>query len=289
MVILEANALIIIFNSYINLSFQVNELVEQSEYKNNNLLGKRFSIVIPAYNEENRIKPVLEEIHNFIAGNNLNWDVIVAVDGEDQTLDIVDSFDSQCGFIKSNYSTNREGMGGAIRRGILSSDGDFIILMDADGSTRLQDLVKLVPLLEKYDIVNFDRYSSKENFIPFKRRVSSRIFNVLLRSIFNIKINDTQCGYKLIKRESIEPILKNITVSNAFFLSALFIYSRKMGLNVVEIPIKYNYAHGSKFNVIMTGMSYIVSITAFRLKNSAFFKYIPNFVKNIYYEKLKFL
>ena len=271
------------------MSFQVSEILGRDQYRISNPLKEKFSIVIPAYNEENRIKPVLDEVNKFILTNRLNWNVIVAVDGEDRTLDIVDSFNSRCGFIKSNHSSNREGMGGAIRRGILSSDGDYIILMDADGSTRIDDLVKFVPLLEKYDIVNFDRYSSKENFIPLKRRISSRIFNVLLRSIFDLKIKDTQCGYKLLKRKSIEPILKNITVSNAFFLSALFIYSKRMGLKTTEMPIKYSYAHGSKFNVVMTGLSYIVSITAFRLKHSPFFEHIPNFLKNLYYEKLKFL
>ncbi len=271
------------------MSFQVSEILGRNEDRINNLLNERFSVIIPAYNEEKRIKPVLDEINKFILSNALNWNVIVAIDGEDRTLEIVDSFNSGCSFIKSNHSLNREGMGGAIKRGILSSDGDYIILMDADGSTRIDDLIKFVPLLEKYDIVNFDRYGSKENFIPLKRRVSSRIFNVLLRSIFDIKMKDTQCGYKLLKRKSIEPILKNITVSNAFFLSALFIYSRKMGLKTVEMPIKYSYAPGSKFNVVMTGLSYIVSITAFRLKHSPLFEHIPQFVKNLYYEKLKFL
>ena len=271
------------------MSFQVSDVVGKNSYISSSLFGAKFSIVIPAYNEESRIIPVLEEIHEFISNNDLNWDVIVAVDGEDRTLNIVDSFDFRCGFIRSNHSLERQGMGGAIRRGILSSDGDFVVLMDADRSTSIKDIIKYVPLLEKYDIVNFDRYSSHENFIPLKRRISSRVFNVLLRSIFDIKIKDTQCGYKLIKKEAIKPILKNITVSNAFFLSALFIYSRNLGLKIIELPIKYNYAHGSKFNVVMTGISYIVSISAFRLKHSPFFDHIPNFVKNIYYKKLKFL
>lgn len=249
------------------------------------------SIVIPAYNEEKRIIPVLEEIRNIIIKGNLNWEVIVAVDGNDKTLDIVNSYEQSSRVIKANHSTNRGGMGGAIKRGILSSNGDLIVLMDADGSTSLANLLKSISMIEtkSYQIINFDRYSMKGNFIPLKRRIASRIFNIILRAIFSIDVNDTQCGYKIIKRDAILPFLKSITVSNAFFLTALFIYSKKAGLKTTEIPIKYEHSYGSKFNVIMTSLSYVISITAFGLKESKYFNIIPKSIKNLYYSKLRFL
>ena len=249
------------------------------------------SIIIPAYNEEKRIIPVLNEIQNLITERNLNWEVIVAVDGEDKTLQIVNSYEQNCHTIKANHSIKREGMGGAIKRGILSSSGELLILMDSDGSTSLKDLLNSISMLETelYQIINFDRYTLKVNFIPLKRRLASRVFNIILRGIFRIDVNDTQCGYKLMRRDAILPFLKSITVSNAFFLTALFIYSKNAGLKTTEIPIKYEHSYGSKFNIIMTGLSYMVSITAFFLKNSKYFNRIPTPLKNLYYKKLRYL
>lgn len=251
----------------------------------------KVSIIIPAYNEEKRIVPVLNEIEGLITENNLDWEVIVAVDGNDRTLDIVNLYEQNYHIIKANHSIKREGMGGAIKRGILSSNSDLIILMDADGSTSLKNMLNSISILKAntYHIVNFDRYSEKGNFIPLRRRMVSRVFNIILRVIFKIDVNDTQCGYKIMRRDAILPFLKSITVSNAFFLTALFIYSRKAGLKSIEIPIKYKHSYGSKFNVLMTSLSYSISITAFWLSSTKYFYRIPKPIKNLYYKKLRFL
>ena len=259
------------------------------EHKNDSIFMKPFSVVIPAYNEEKRISKVLEEISAFISSNTLPWEVIIAVDGNDRTEEIIESYRDVYPFIHSNKSSGRSGMGGAIKRGILASTGDFIILMDGDGSTSLKEIMKKIDLLNKYDIVNFNRYTSSENHIPFKRRFASRGFNFLLKSIFGITVSDTQCGYKFIRRSSIVSIVKSLTVSNAFFLSALFIYANKYGVKVVEVPVKYNHSEGSKFNVVMTSISYIISISAFKIRNSGLYDYVPDVLKDIYYRKFRYL
>ena len=269
--------------------YQLNEAVELEPYKSQDIMMRKFSIIIPAYNEEERIYPVLKEISDFIDSNLLPWEVIVAIDGEDSTYELVRSFNKDFNFVKSNHSKQRDGMGGAIRRAILQSEGEFIILMDADGSTKLASLLNGIQFLKDHDIVNFNRYILKENSIPFKRWFSSRIFNILLKGIFGINVSDTQCGYKIVRKSSIMKILKQITVSNAFFLSAIFIYSKQLGMSIIELPIEYKHSDGSKFNVFMTGISYLISITAFRIRNSSLFDHTPKSIKNIYYDKLRYL
>ena len=146
--------------------------------------SQNISIIIPAYNEEKRIGPVLDEISGFISSNDLPWEVIVAVDGNDGTNRIVETYHNQFSFISSRTSVSRNGMGGAIKRGIIASRGEYIILMDADGSTKLNDIISKVELLSNYDIINFNRYSSADNNIPFTRRFASRGFNLILRALF---------------------------------------------------------------------------------------------------------
>lgn len=249
------------------------------------------SIIIPAYNEEKRIIPVLEEIENLILSEHLNWEVIVSIDGNDKTIEIVKLHEQRAQIIKANYSIQRGGMGGAIKRGILSSSGETIILMDADGSTSLIDLLRAISNVNtvENEFINFNRYYFKENLIPFKRRLVSRGFNIILRVVFGIEVKDTQCGYKIIKRAVLDSFLKNITVTNAFFLTALFIYSKDFGIKTIEVPINYKHTSGSKFNVIMTAVSYVVSISAFKIKKSKVFNHIPHSIKKFYYNKLRYL
>jgi len=270
----------------------LNETMEQElvrEDQASPLLMRTFSIIIPAYNEEKRITPVLEEVSSFISANRLPWEVIIAVDGNDGTEDIINSFSEKYPFIQSRKSSGRTGMGAAIKRGMLASKGNYIVLMDADGSANIQNILREVNLLDSYDIINFNRYSSKENDIPFKRRFASRSFNILLKALFGIHVNDTQCGYKLMRRSVVMPLVKKLTVSNAFFLSALFLYAKKSGARVAELPIKYDHSDGSKFNVVITSLSYLVSISAFKLRNSELYDYTPKFVKELYYRKLRYL
>ena len=263
------------------------ELVQDDQ--TNTLLMRTFSIIIPAYNEEKRIVPVLEEVSSFISDNGLPWDVIIAVDGNDGTEDIINAYNKKFPFINSKKSSGRSGMGGAIKRGMLASTGEYLILMDGDGSSGLQSIMRGVELLNKYDIVNFNRYSDAENIIPLKRRFASRSFNLILRVVYGIRVSDTQCGYKIMRRAAVMPLVRRITVSNAFFLSAMFIYAKKYGVSVVEMPIKYDHSDGSKFNVVMTSISYIVSVTAFKIRNSKLYDYTPKFIKELYYRKLRYL
>jgi len=251
-----------------------------------------FSIVIPAYNEEKRIKPVLDDISDFIRFNNLSWEVIIVIEGNDNTEKIVNYYHEKFPFISSIKLPGRNGMGNAIKKGILASKGDYIILMDADNSAKINDMINKVKDLERfesYDIINFDRYSLKENNIPFKRRFPSRGLNFILRALFKIDVLDTQCDYKIMKKSAVQPVINKITVTNAFFLSAIFIYAKKMKLNIIEIPIRYHHKEGSKFNIISTTLSYLLSIFAFIIRHSRFYKYIPNWARNLYYRKFRWI
>lgn len=253
------------------------------------LLLKTYTIVIPAYNEENRIGKVLDEVCMFISTNKLPWEVIVAVDGSDHTNDIIEKYHKQYSFVSSKKSLGRSGMGGAIKRGIVSSHCEFTIMMDADGSAKLLDMIENIELLESYEVLNFNRYSSTKNFIPFKRRLASRVFNLILKALFNINIYDTQCGYKIMKTKEAAKIVKKITFTNGFFLTAFFLHCKKSGIKVTEVPLNYNHTEGSKFNVIMTSISYIISIMAFWLTNSRLNRFIPISLSQLYYRKFKYL
>ena len=113
-------------------------------------------------------------------------------------------------------NSGRNGKGGAIKRAVNIASGEFIILMDADGSISLENLIKAIDLIDFYDMIIFDRYSDPENSIPVTRRFASRGFNILLRALMGIKVNDTQCGYKIMRATSKKVLLTDI-LSKALF------------------------------------------------------------------------
>ncbi|MHB8361929.1 MAG: glycosyltransferase [Thermoplasmataceae archaeon] len=267
-------------NTYIDL-----ESIEPS----GSMIHNRFTVIIPAYNEISRIKPVMNEIVSFVEDNDLNWKVIVSIDGNDGTYDLIKDMSLKHSFILPLKGNGRDGKGNGVKRAVTIADGDYIILMDADGSISLNDIVNALDIFGNNDAIMFDRYRHPENVIPLGRRISSRGFNKLLRGIIGIKINDTQCGYKVIKTEEAKRIFNRISVTNTFFDVAFSYYLKEHKLKVAEIPVKYHHSSGSKFNVISEVIGQGISLVAFRIRKSPLYKYIPEKLKVLYYKKFRWI
>jgi len=247
------------------------------------------TIIIPAYNEEKRIGRVLQEISEFILINHLDWNVIISLDGNDGTEEIIKQFSKDYPFISYNKYNGRSGKGFAIKRVVNDSRGEFTILMDADGSVRLESILRGFEFLPQFDMVIFDRYSVKENNIPLYRRFPSRGYNLLVKLFFNIGVNDTQCGYMIIKTDIAKSAFGRVTISNGFFYVPLLYYVKKSGGKIKEIPIKYEYESESKFRVLEMVLGGSISLLAFRLRHSRFYKYVPEWTKELYYRKFKWI
>ncbi|BAB60044.1 dolichol monophosphate mannose synthase [Thermoplasma volcanium GSS1] len=257
--------------------------------KANSIAYQRSTVIIPAYNEEKRLMPVLYELCEYIRSNSLEWKVMVSIDGDDGTESNVKIMMQEYSFLSYSKGKGRGGKGAAIKRAITSATGEFVILMDADGSVPLKEIVKALDLTNYYDLIIFDRYSNRGNRIPFIRRFPSRGFNKLVRIFLGLKINDTQCGYKIIKREYAQRAFNKITISNAFFDVALLYYLKKERAKYIEIPVEYNYDRNSKFHVVELVLGEGISLIAFRIRNSRFYKYVPEKLISLYYRKFRWI
>ena len=253
------------------------------------LYMKRFSIIIPAYNEEKRISPVLNDICHFIWENGLPWDIIVAIDGNDNTEILVKKLMMNFPFLNYIRGNGRNGKGGAIKRAITFASGDYVMLMDADGAISFDEITKHLNLLDRYDLINFDRYKNKENEIPKLRRFVSRGYNFYIRMLFNLDINDTQCGYKIMKTTAAKEVFSKLTITNGFFYSPLFVYLKKMKVNIIEVSVNYQHSDGSKFSVPSMILGGFVSALAFRIRNSPLWKYVPKKLVVLYNRKFRWM
>lgn len=249
---------------------------------------KKFEIIIPAYNEEARIKSVLNDVVKFISAYNLPWQVIVSIDGNDGTEEIVNKFHMQYNFIMAIKSSGRNGKGNAIKRAVQISTADFFIIMDADNAIPFKNIINKIDSVTDCDVLILSRYG-EGNKIPFFRMILSRGYNFLVRAITGLKIRDTQSGYVIANAKMYYESFKRVTLTNGFYYINLYYYLKQIGAKVKEINVFYNHAEGSKFNSLGMVIGGFVSLFAFRIRNSRFFKYVPeNFIK-LYYRIFKWI
>ena len=250
---------------------------------------KKFTIIIPAYNEENRIKPVLEDIIYYITQNRLNWDIILAIDGNDGTEALAKNFLPRYNNIKIVKASGRSGKGGSIKRSLNFVKSDFVILMDADNSIPFSTIISNLHLIDEFDCIIFSRYTASMNEIPPVRRIISRGFNWLLRLSLDLNIRDTQSGYKIIRTKPFKKAMSQVSITNAFFDVALIYHLIKENLSVTEIDVNYNHREGSKFNPIGLVIGLGTTLLAFRIRYSRFYRYIPNVLIQLYYKKFRWI
>ena len=271
----------------IKLTIPVKKVEEDALSVNND--GKKFSIIIPAYNEEKRIKPVLEEIVSYLTENRLNWDVILAIDGNDGTEALAKKFLSRYDNIRIVRAAGRSGKGGSIKRSLNFIKSEFVILMDADNSIPFSTIISNLNLIFEFDCIIFSRYTASMNEIPPVRRMISRGFNWLLRLSLDLNVRDTQSGYKIIRTRPFKRAMNQVSVTNAFFDVALLYHMVKDNLKVTEIDVRYNHSDGSKFNPIGLILGLGTSLLAFRVRYSRFYKHIPDKLIQLYYRKFRWI
>jgi len=245
------------------------------------------SIIIPAYNEKDRIKPILEEVCHYISLNSLPWNIIVSLDGNDGTEAIITELRKKFSFLSYNKSEKRSGKGEAIKRAVNVASGKFVVLMDADGAISFESVIGALKWIKEYDFINFDRYRIKENKIPILRKLVSRGYNFYIKLLLGLKINDTQSGYKIINTDLAKRLFRKITITNGFFYAPLFYYLKKFNKKVLEISVPYIHAEGSKFKISSMIFDGLLTTLFFRIINSPLRKIVPITFINLYYKIFK--
>lgn len=247
------------------------------------------SFVIPAYNEEKRIKIVLEDLCRLISITGLDCEIIVSIDGNDGTQKIVEDMSEEYPFIRFAWSSERAGKGGAIRRVTDQLGKELTFLMDADGAVTADQFLSLMELTSKYDVVIAERYSKSSNSIPTFRRLISRGFNLLVQASLALKVRDTQSGYKIIRTDLFKKAIAKVGVTNTFFDISLLFHLKRSGAKIVEAPVLYAHHPDSKFSPFAEILGQGVSLLAFLVKHSRFADRIPEFLVHFYRKMFRWI
>ena len=226
----------------------------------------RCSIVIPAYNEAKRIPHTLEEVLAFIEVKSWDAEVIVVNDGStDDTAAVVRRFSDQNPVVCLIDNPVNCGKGQAIRDGVQRASGEVILFTDADNSTPIEDVEKLLPALEDgADIAIGSRWVDPKLQAqpqPWYRRLNGRVYNRLLRSILGMDFKDTQNGFKAYTRHAAKTIFALQKIAGWGFDAETLYLARKFGFTVREIPVGYiYYAEGSKIHPYRDGVRMLAEL-----------------------------
>ncbi len=206
-------------------------------------MSLRLSIVVPAFNEERRIRPTLDRIVAYGRERLSGFELIVVDDGSrDRTCELVAEAAGAAAEIRLVPLPQNRGKGAAVRRGVLEAREPHVLFTDADLSTPIEDVERLFDALETSPVAIGSRAlaeSKVEIHQPFYREWMGRGFNLLVRAAAVPGIHDSQCGFKLFRAPVAKELFGRSQLDGFAFDVELLYLCRKLGLGVAEVPVRW--------------------------------------------------
>jgi glycosyltransferase involved in cell wall biosynthesis len=236
-----------------------------------------FSIVIPAYNEEERIARTLLAYAPVFADS----EIIVVLDGcTDRTAQIVREVSTRHSCVRAIETAGHAGKGGAIVAGMAHASAGVVAFTDADGATEAEEMRRLCEIAHTRDAVVGSRWLRGADVVvpqPLLRRAASRVFNWIVRALFGLRVSDTQCGAKAFRTEALRPVLVEVETSDFAFDVDLLVALARRRCDVVEVPLRWRHVGGSKVDLIRGAAKMLVAVLRLRLRHSRFSAAVPAF------------
>lgn len=229
-------------------------------------MNKDLSIIIPAYNEENRIIKSLEKAITYLENHNYNFEIIVVDDGSsDNTTKVLTNYHPKVTVLSLNKNL---GKGAAVRKGMLQAIGNVKLFSDADFSTPIYEITKLLDKIQSgADICigsrAIDRKMVKEHQ-PFYREFMGKTYNKIVQLLVFKGITDTQCGFKAFTKKASEIIFPNAKINGFSFDVELLFLAHKFGLKVEQVPVEWYNDKRSTVNPIKDSTMMIIELFKIR-------------------------
>lgn len=237
-------------------------------------------ILIPAYNEERRIEPMLRDYGEFFRSNYSGpFQLVVVLNGcTDNTLAVVQKVGADYPAIRALEFTDPIGKGGALIEGLkLAHHSELIGYVDADGATPPRAFLDLVRRIGTADCIIGSRWlpgaiihQSQQS----SRKFASRVFHQIVQILFWMNIRDTQCGAKLMRTEAVQKIHNRLSIADMAFDINLLYALKHAGFKIVEIPTEWTDKAGSKVTLGRSSLTMFLSVLRVRLIYSPLYKWL---------------
>jgi dolichyl-phosphate beta-glucosyltransferase len=232
-------------------------------------MSPELSIVVPAFDEAERLGPSLRRVLDYLARRGEGAEVLVVDDGSrDGTAAVARGFAAE-GVRLLSHPGNR-GKGAAVRTGLAASRGRRVLITDADLSTPIDDLELLEPHLAEAELVLGSRGVAASRISerqPFYREWMGRTFNLLVRSAGVRGIRDTQCGFKLLDGEVARRLAAELTVDRFAYDVELVFVARRHGYRVVEVGVRWADSPASRVHPVWDSLSMMRDLARIRWRH----------------------
>ncbi|MFQ5876746.1 MAG: dolichyl-phosphate beta-glucosyltransferase [Acidobacteriota bacterium] len=231
------------------------------------------SVIIPAFNEERRIGDSLSRVRAHLAPPSAPCEVLVVDDGShDRTAAIVERIAAATTpgpgaavTLRLLRNGRNRGKGYSLKHGVLAARGDFLLLSDADFSTPIEELERLLRPVESGEcaiaIGSRGLAASRiERRQPLWRELMGRCFNLLVRAITGLPYRDTQCGFKVMRREAVLPLFRAARVERFAYDVEILYLARKAGVKVLEVPVLWRDSPASKVHALFDSVDMLKDI-----------------------------
>ena len=213
----------------------------------------KYSIIIPAYNEEKIIADTIDKALKFFSNSGKTFELIIANDGSnDGTANIVSSKIAQYRELKLFNNLKNEGRGSVLSNSFKTALGSIIVYIDADLAIDLELFPKLVSAIEEKNVdMAIGSKHLKESMVeyPSVRRIFSKAYSFIARLLLGTSIRDYQCGFKAFRRDAIIKILPYIKSKGWTWDTEVLVKARWLGYNIEELPAKVINIYGRESKV----------------------------------------
>jgi dolichyl-phosphate beta-glucosyltransferase len=225
------------------------------------------SIVIPAYNEERRLPGTLAAIQQYLQHS--PWpeaEILVVDDGSrDGTARMARQLSESNPAIRVLENPGNRGKGYSVRRGMLEARSEWVLFSDADLSTPIEELEKLRQAVVAKDAAiaigsrALDR-SLIEVHQSALRENAGRVFNLVMRGLTGLPFWDTQCGFKLFRRDAAQQVFRRQTIERFGFDAEVLYVAKKLGFKTVEVPVRWAHAEGTKVSMLRDSLDMMLDL-----------------------------
>ena len=235
--------------------------------------GPELSIVIPAYNEERRIGPTLEAIAGYLARAGMAAEILVVDDGSgDGTVRCVEQLAARIPGLRLIRNDRNRGKGFSIRHGFAESRGPLVLLTDADLSAPIEELDRLLPAVRDGGhaiavgsrAVDPSRVEIRQGWI---RQTMGKGFNRIVRLLTGLAIRDTQCGFKLLRREPLIPVFRLARVDRFSYDVEILYLAHRRGMKIAEIPVRWRNSPQSKVRILSDSLQMFWDVVRIALRD----------------------
>jgi glycosyltransferase involved in cell wall biosynthesis len=209
------------------------------------------SIVLPCFDEAERLPGTLAAYLAHFPPSRAEVELIVVDDGSsDGTSAIADQIAAADPRVRVVRTPHNHGKGYAVRIGVQAAQGELVVFTDADGSYGPEQLERVVAALDRAPVAIGARLGSQAGTgSPLLRRLASPVFNRVMRLLLGVPFHDTQCGLKGFRRDAAEALFQRARVDGFAFDAEALLVARRLGFEVVEVPVTAEDRHGSKVRV----------------------------------------